>query len=263
MSPLSRGALADLSGRRLWYIDSGGSGAAVVFLHAASGSSAMWEKQAPAIEAAGYRFVAYDRLGSGRSTLQPGSPPGLAIDDLENLAEFLHLDRFHLVGTAAGGSVALDYVLSLPHRVRSLVCANSIGGVQDEDYLALGKRMRPMPQFDALPVEIRELGPSFRAEDRTGTVRWMDLERLSRSSAPVPLQKHRQRITFALLETIRVPTLLITGGADLYTPPPVLRLFSARIRDCETLIVPEAGHSIFWEQPEVFNRAVLAFVGKY
>jgi len=45
----------------------------------------------------------------------------------------------------------------------------------------------------------------------------------------------------------------------LYTPPAVLRLFTARIKGAESLVVAEAGHSAYWEQPETFNRAVLEF----
>jgi pimeloyl-ACP methyl ester carboxylesterase len=59
----------------------------------------------------------------------------------------------------------------------------------------------------------------------------------------------RNQVTFSLLETIRVPTLLITGGADLYAPPPVVRLFADRIKQSQFVIVPDAGHSIYWEQP--------------
>ena len=70
-------------------------------------------------------------------------------------------------------------------------------------------------------------------------------------------------MTFALLETVKAPTLLVTGDADLYAPPPVLQLFAARIKGSETYIVPEAGHSTYWEQPELFNRAVLNFLGKH
>jgi pimeloyl-ACP methyl ester carboxylesterase len=43
----------------------------------------------------------------------------------------------------------------------------------------------------------------------------------------------------------------------------VMRLFAARIGNSEFLVVPEAGHSTYWEQPEVFNRAVLNFIGKH
>lgn len=258
------GVFAQLPGRRLWYVDTGGSGVPVVFLHAGSGSSLMWEHQVAATRAEGYRVITYDRLGSGRSVLDPGSDPGSAADDLQGLLSLLHVDRFHLVGTAAGGIVALDYTLSFPDRVRCLVVANSIGGVQDEDYLALSRRLRPTPQFEALPTEFKELGPSYRAANPEGTARWVDLEHQSRAMAPLPsAQKNRNRITFSLLETIQVPTLLLTGDGDLYTPPSVLRLFSARIRRAEAVVVPEAGHSVYWEQPALFNKAVLPFVAKH
>jgi pimeloyl-ACP methyl ester carboxylesterase len=136
--------------------------------------------------------------------------------------------------------------------------------VQDEEYLELGRRLRPSPQFNALPPEFRELGPSYRAANPDGTRRWVELERISRPEGPIaPAQTMRNRLTFSLLEGIRVPTLLLTGGADLYAPPPVLRLFAARIRNSEFVTVPEAGHSAYWEQPDLFNRAVLEFIGKH
>jgi pimeloyl-ACP methyl ester carboxylesterase len=256
-------AFAHLPGREILFRDTGGRGVPIVFLHAGTGSSIVWQHQIAAVRAAGYRFVAYDRLGSGRSVLDPRAEPGSAADDLQ-LMEHLKIERFHLVGTAAGGIVALDYALSFPQRLRSLVVANSIGGVQDDDYLAMGRRMRPSPQFDSMPAEFRELGPSYRAANPAGTARWMELEHLSHATSPLlSPQKSRNRVTFAMLETIRVPTLLLTGDADLYTPPSVLRLFSARMRGAETVIVPEAGHSVYWEQPEIFNREVLAFIGKH
>ena len=177
--------------------------------------------------------------------------------------DHLRIDRFHLVGTAAGAFVCLDYALSFPQRLRSLVVANSIGGVQDEDYLELGRRLRP-PAFNALPPELRELGPSYRAANAEGTARWIDLEHNSRAAgAAPPAQTMRNRITFALLETMKVRTLMLTGDADLYAPPSVLRLFMKRLNGAESVIVPEAGHSAYWEQPEIFNRAVLEFVRKH
>jgi pimeloyl-ACP methyl ester carboxylesterase len=73
----------------------------------------------------------------------------------------------------------------------------------------------------------------------------------------------RNRITWSLLETIQIPTLLLTGGADLYTPPAVLQLFSKRIKTSTAVILPEVGHSAYWEQPELFNRAVLDFIRQH
>jgi pimeloyl-ACP methyl ester carboxylesterase len=260
----AREAYANLPGVRIWYSDTGGNGVPVVFLHAATGSSRVWAYQIPVFAAAGYRFIAYDRRGFGRTVVETsGVQPGTGADDLLALMNHLGIDRFHLVGTAAGAFVALDFALSFPQRLRALVVANSIGGVQDEDYLALGRRMRP-PEFNALPPEFRELGPSYRASNPDGTKRWMELERISRSEGPAPpAQTMRNRITFSVLEGIRVPTLLLTGDADLYAPPAVLRLFAARIRNSESIVVPESGHSAYWEQPEVFNGAVLEFVRRH
>ncbi len=255
---------ADLPGVRLFHVDTGGDGPAVVLMHAATGSSRVWEHQLPAFTRAGYRVIAPDRRGWGRSVVDEAGPqPGTAADDLHALMDRLGVDRFHLLGTAAGGIASLDFALSFPRRLRSLVVANSIGGAQDEDYLALGRRLRP-PEFDRLPPELRELGPSYRAADPEGTRRWVELERLSRPEGPrATAQPTRNRITFARLEGLAVPTLLLTGGADLYTPPPVLARFAAKIPGAESVIVPEAGHSAYWEAPETFNRAVLDFVGRH
>jgi pimeloyl-ACP methyl ester carboxylesterase len=254
---------ATLPGVRLFYRDTGGSGVPVVFLHANTGSSRVWEYQIPAFAAAGYRLIAFDRRGWGRTGSEPSAHPGTAAGDLAALLDQLGISRIHLVGTAGGGFVALDFAVSFPERLRSLVVANTIGGIEDADFVALGRRLRP-PEFNALPPEIRELGPSYRAAQPEGTQRWIDLEKISRPAGPpAPAQPLRNHLTFSLLETIRTPTLLITGGADMYAPPLVIQLFAKHIRNAETLIVPDAGHSTYWEQPEVFNRAVLNFIRKH
>jgi pimeloyl-ACP methyl ester carboxylesterase len=259
--PPARETYADVPGARIWFKDTGGPGIPVVLLHAATGSVRNWEKQYPVFTAAGYRVIAYDRRGWGRTTVQPGAQPVAAADDLQSLMTFLGIDRFHVVATAAGGFVALDYALSFPERLRSLVLANSVGGVQDEDYVELGRTLRP-PQFDALPAHVRELGPSFRAGNPEGTRAWMDMERMSRQDG-VAAQPFRNRMTFALLEKIKTPTLLLTGDADMYAPPPVLKRFRDRIRGSQSLIIPEAGHSSYWEKPDEFNRAILDFIKRH
>jgi pimeloyl-ACP methyl ester carboxylesterase len=263
-APPFREAFAELPGVRLCYRDTGGTGIPVVLMHAATGSSRVWEHQIPAFTAAGFRVIAFDRRGFGRTTIAPGgAQPGTAADDLQALMDFLHVDRFHLIGTAAGGFASIDYALSFPQRLRSLVLANTIGGVQDESYLALGRRIRP-PEFNALPADVRELGPSYRAANPEGTRRWIELERSNRSAGtPPPAQTMRHRVTFALVETIKTPALVLTGGADLYAPPPLMKLFAERIDGAEWVVVPEAGHSTYWEQPEMFNSAVLAFIRKH
>jgi pimeloyl-ACP methyl ester carboxylesterase len=249
-------------GVHLSYTDSGGAGVPIVLMHAATGSTASWEHQTAAFAKAGYRVVAFDRRGWGQTTVDANTPFGTAADDLIALMDSLHIDRFHLVGTAAGGFVTLDTALSFPQRLRSIVVANSIGGVQDPEFVALGQRLRPA-SFTAMPPELREVSPSYRASNPEGTARWIGLEKISRPGGPAPAQPLKNAITFAALESIHVPTLLLTGDADMFAPPPVLKMFAVHMKHAETIVVPEAGHSTYWEQPEVFNRAVLNFVRKH
>jgi len=129
--------------------------------------------------------------------------------------------------------------------------------------LALSRRLRP-PQFAAMPPDVRELGPSYRAANQKGTERWLELERTNRpEGTQVPAQTFRNRLTFAMLESLRLPTLLLTGDADLFAPPAVTRMFAERIRGSQLVLVPEAGHSTYWEQPQVFNEKVLAFLRRH
>ena len=52
----------------------------------------------------------------------------------------------------------------------------------------------------------------------------------------------------------------MTGDADLWIPPYMLRQVAAKIPGSRLVVVPEAGHNIQWEQPAAFNDAVLTFI---
>ena len=251
-----------LPGVELWYEDTGGQGMPIILLHAASGTCEAWEHQVPAFTNAGYRCVAYDRRTWGRSrTTDPDQQPGFAGDDLHALVEHLGLDRVHLVATAAGGIPAIDYALSHPERVRSLVAANTIGGVQDESYLEVQRRLRPL-EIQDLPVELRELGPSYRGTNPEGAARWLEIELASRPEGNVPMQPLREPITYARLKTMRVPTLVLSGEADLLSPPALMRMLAAHIPTSRFVTISDVGHAGFWERPEVWNGLVLEFIGQ-
>ncbi|HEU0201208.1 MAG TPA: alpha/beta hydrolase [Burkholderiaceae bacterium] len=132
----SVGACARLPTAELFYYDSGpirkGKGEAVIFLHAASGNADAFKYNLLAFHEAGYRAIAYDRKNVGRSsnTLRDdalGRSRGVTVQDLEDLANYLGLDKFHLVGVAAGAQVALQYVPRNPGRVLSMVLAATLG----------------------------------------------------------------------------------------------------------------------------------------
>jgi pimeloyl-ACP methyl ester carboxylesterase len=253
--------LAGLADTHLWYWDTGGDGAPVVLLHPASGSALIWGYQQPVLAKAGYRVIAYSRRGYYGSDPVPKDKPGVASADLHELIELLGLKKFHLVASAAGGSVAADYALSHPERLLSLAIADNSAGVRDGDIAKAAAGIRT-PGFDEMPVEFRELGPSYRAANPEGMRQWVELAHKAVTGGSFR-QGSANQITTAKIEGLKVPTLLLAGDADLETPPAILRMVARHIPGSEVMIVPEAGHSVYWEQPEVFNRTMLGFMAKH
>jgi pimeloyl-ACP methyl ester carboxylesterase len=257
----AREGIATLADTRLWFWDTGGSGEPIVLLHPASGSGLIWGYQQPAFANAGYRVIAYSRRGYYNSQPIERARPGIGSQDLQHLVEFLGVSKFHLVASAAGGSIAADYAFSHPDRLLSLTISSNQFGNTDGEIFAAATRIRPRI-WDEIPVEFRELGPSYRAVNPDGFRLWVELNRKSQvgDGSRQPLAN---RITEARLGELKVPTLVISGDADLSTPPSIARMIAARIANSELVLVPESGHSVYWEQPEAFNRAVLDFIAKH
>jgi pimeloyl-ACP methyl ester carboxylesterase len=254
---------ADLPGVRLWYTDSGGSGVPVILLHANTGNADSWQPNIPGFVEAGYRVITFDRRGWGRSRANPGTgpQPGTIAEDLHALVKHLGLERFHLVGVAGGGFAAYDYVLWHPERLRSLVVAASGGAIVDEELRQLREKTT-LPRFRDWPAEFREVSMGYMATNPEGLERWLEIHHHSQQKG-APAQPQRTTITFEKLKTIRVPTLLMPGDQDLQAPPWVMRRQLAHIAGAEFIVLPEASHSINWEQPEAFNHNVLEFIRKH
>jgi pimeloyl-ACP methyl ester carboxylesterase len=209
---------------------------------------------------AGYRVIGYSRRGHQGSEVQPGSPQGSAVDDLRHLLDSLEIDRCHIVATAAGGFTASDFAILHPDRLHSLIIASSWCGITEPGFVHVSRAMLP-PGFHDLPPEFREVGPSYRAGNPAGTARWVDLQR-----AAIPGDSVRQprsvEVTPDALARLPFPILLMTGDADLYMPPSLMRGLAARLPNAQMVVIGEAGHAAYWEQPRAFNQAVLEFIGR-
>jgi pimeloyl-ACP methyl ester carboxylesterase len=253
--PMTEG-IADLGNVKLWYWDTGGTGEAVVFLHPGSGSGEFYPYQQPVFAGAGYRVISYSRRGQNQSDLGTDADTYFAADDLLDLMTYLKVDKFHAVGNALGGYIGLDIAMSQPDRLHSLTLACSMMGISEPAFARTLQSLRP-DAFDDLPTEVRELGPSYRAANPAGVAEWRTLHDRSGTRSPVRL---RNKFTWATLATLRVPTLLITGDADLWIPPYLLRQVGERIPNSKVVIVADSGHGVQWEQPEIFNNTVLEFI---
>jgi pimeloyl-ACP methyl ester carboxylesterase len=257
-----RGAHALLPGVRLWFVDTGGPGTPVILLHANTGTVHAWTPQINALQQAGFRAIAFDRRGWGRSMADPstGDQPGSVAQDLDALATYLKLPAFHLVGIAGGGFVALDFATWRPERVLKLIVAGSNGQFNEPEMQALSARIA-IPGLTGVPESrpLLEVGVAYRAEDPDGFARFIEMEH-SAKQPDAPAQPMRTPNTFAKIAAIQASTLIIMGGADLIAPPALMRTWARHIKQAQYVDVPDAGHSINWERPEPFNQLMLDFL---
>lgn len=258
------GAYAELPGVKLWFVDTGGSGVPVVLLHPNTGTVVVWEPQLAALSQAGYRVIAFDRRGWGKSTPDPetGPQPGSIAGDLDALVGRLKLDRFHLLGVAGGGFTALDYAAWRPERVRSLIVGGSTGALEDPEVAAFIGRIA-IPEIRKQSAHYRELGPSYRGANPEGTQRWIEIDEHSRQPG-VPFQPPlRTPNTLAKIAAIPTPALIIAADADLLAPPALMRLWATHMKNHEWAMIHDAGHAMAWEQPGRFNDIVLEFLRRH
>jgi pimeloyl-ACP methyl ester carboxylesterase len=248
----------------LWTVDTGGDGTPVVFLHAKTGTSESWEPQLGYFAARGYRAIAFDRRGWGRSVpVDDGAPqPGTAADDLEALVAALGIGAFHLVSVAAGAFAALDYAAWRPERLRSLVAAATISTFDEPEIADFSRRIRIEALREPDQVANFEVSAGYRGSNPAGTRRWLDIEAAA-SSQGAPGQPLRSPNRYPKFEQIETPVLALAGSADLIAPAAFMRLWAAHVPNVEFDVLAEAGHSIAWEQPEAFNDRVERFIEKF
>lgn len=249
----------DLPGVKLWVVDTGGTGEPILLLHPRTGNSAIWENQISSFAAAGFRVIAPDKPGAGKSTLAPGAKPVPYAETIDALADNLQLTHFSLVGAAEGGYFAFDYAAWKPERVKKLVLAASGLGVQVDEEGRTFRQNAAIPGFSKLPPEVRELSPTYRGLNPAGVRRWLDIEH---QATPENAARALLRTpnTVEKLAALHMPVLVIAGDVDLTTPSGAIRLWAKHLAAPEVKLITEAGHAVMWEQPAAFNEAVLSFI---
>lgn len=257
----AREGLVQLPTGKVFVRDTGGQGPAVILMHPATGSALIWAYQEAAFAAAGHRVIAWSRRGHYGSEPVDKANPGSYTRDIDDLANALGLGEFSLVASAAGCTISLDYAMSFPARLRKLVLsAGSLGNI-DEPEIKRATAGSRLNGFDDLPADFRELSPAYRSANPAGAKAWAELEHKA-------LAGNRQGpkllnpFNWTTLGQMKTPTLLLYGGADLAAPTTIGRIVARRLPNREFVVLPEVGHSLYWEQPEAFNRIVLDFLAK-
>ena len=246
----------DSEGERIYY-EVTGSGSPLVLCHGLGGNHAIWWRQLDAF-AAGHTVITWDQRGFGNSTCASGDfGPAPARRDLAALLDIVSRgDSVHLVGQSLGGWVALGFALSHPHRVRSLVLSTTLAGAAGEEtdrFVAPGVPARTRRRH---PV----LSEAFCATQTDLAVLYNQISSFGpKPAAPaVVAQMRADTFSAAALGALAVPTLLIGATDDGYCPPSVMRRVAAAIPGAAFTELP-GGHSAYYETPDLWNDAVLAF----
>lgn len=259
---------ATINGTTIYYEDSGNlSATPVVFVHGFPFSSAMWAGQVDVIGDQ-YRTITYDIRGLGKSEVADGQYTIEGhVDDLLALLDHLKIDQAIIVGFSMGGYITLRALERNPERFLAVALCNTrceaddnVGKVKRANAASMVKKQ------GAATFAANFIPAVFCPASIQNTIAAVGLARdIITSTAPLAIAGNliamaARTDTSASLGNITVPAIVIVGGFDTLTPPQAASFMSDHIVGAELHLIPNAGHMSNLENPQVFNRHLLAFL---
>ena len=263
--------LAPVNGINLYY-EEHGSGFPLVWSHEFAGDYRSWKQQVNFFSRR-YRVITYNARGYPPSDVPEclnDYTQAQSVDDLKALLDYLEIPRAHVGGLSMGGNVALNFGLAYPETARSLIVAGTGAGSTDPDAFrenvngradamrAGGMAAMGDYSHSQTRVQLRRKDPLGFEEFRQGL---MEHSALGSALTFAGVQGRRPTI-FALEDKMRaldVPTLIMTGDED--EPCIETSVFMKRcIPKSGLAFLPQSGHAINLEEPDLFNRLVLDFL---
>lgn len=235
-----------------------GEGPPVVLVHGFSLDLRMWDDQ---LSLPG-RKIRYDLRGHGRSTMPTGR---FAHErDLLKVVDALGLDTFDLIGLSLGGGIALDFALTNPKRLGSLVVADAtLGGYTWPHTAHIAKEVWGAGSIEASRAKWLAnplLAPALENPASAGKVRRLIDEYSGWGWAnKVPLEPLTPPAIGRLGE-LHVPTMVLVGELDDPDFRACSELIAKGVPGAESHVLPGVGHMSNMEAPEQFNALVAAFL---
>lgn len=234
----------------------------------------------------GFRVVAFDQLGCGRAD-RPADPAlwtiGRYVAEVEAVRQALDLGRVHLLGHSWGGWLGLDYAVTHPHALKSLILEDTVADMPAS--IAELERLRQAlgPETVAMMQRHEAHGAYDHPEYKAAItiLNYRHVCRLAEWPAPVmrsvgdwnmgpygamqgPNEFHytgnlKNWSRLADLPSIEVPVLITCGQHDEFTPAGALKMKMA-LKDAELHVIPNASHMPFYENPDGYYPVLLRFL---
>ena len=241
-----RSGQADANGISIHYAVYG-QGSPVILLHGGLANADYWGNQIKAL-APHYMVIVMDSRGHGRTT-RDSRPYGydLMADDVVALTDVLKVPKADIVGWSDGAILGLDLAMRHPDRVGKVFAfaANTVtSGVKDD--------VEKNPTFTAF---IERAGHEYQAYSATPKEYEAFVAQISKMWASQP------NWTDAQLKAITAPVLVADGDHDEAIKREHTEYIAATIPGAGLLILPNTSHFAFLQDPELFNFAVLHFLG--
>jgi len=276
---------------RMMYMDVAPSGAAnggvVLLMHGKNFGADYWGSTIRALSAAGYRVIAPDQIGFGKSS-KPDVRYTFAqlAENTARLLDHLNVPRVAVVANSMGGMLAVHFTRAYPQRVSALVLEDPLGL---EDYV---KYIPPQQTENLTKLEMAQTPATYRSFLKGYFPNWQpDFERFVeqfarvQQSAEYPRYAKVSALTYQMiydgpifdeLARLEVPTLLIIGQQDRtvfgrrFAPPEVVKPLGnfPQLGKNAQMAIPGSklvefegvGHVPHLEVPDKFQAALLQFL---
>lgn len=235
------------------------------------GAAAFWTPQVPALVHAGYRVIAYDQRGTGRSREHLPDPYSIAhmARDVIEILDITGTARCHLMGHALGGLVGLQLALDAPDRVASLVLINAWSQPNPHSARCFDARLAllgacgPRAYVEAQPIF---LYPAAWCAANAARVQ----AEVDHAFAHFPSEATMRARIGALrafdvhdrLAEIDVPTLVAAATDDTLVPWTCSDALADGLPNAVFDVVRQGGHAHSVTEADAFNSSVLAFLAR-
>ena len=255
------------------YYEVHGEGPPLVMIHGGlgggEGCAAFVEHHAAAL-AGKFQLVVYDRRAAGRSsTPEEGYSIPSFSDDLFQLLGMLGVERAHMLGSSAGGPIALQFALDHPDMTDTLILINTMSYAQESE------RVVRQRELDRLQEDAAAGGQRVSAENALES-RWPGMRQQEPERFDRLLKGHLERFEGVAktiqayleikdslesrLDEIAMPTLVAHGDSDSRIAVECGRHLHERIGGSELHIIPGAEHGLMSNEPALMRELVLGFL---
>jgi proline iminopeptidase len=237
----------------------------------------------------GYRVVAFDQLGCGESD-QPSDPSLWSIaryaEEVETVREALGLGRVHLLGHSWGGWLSIEYGVTFPHSLKTVILEDTCGDMPH--LLGELERLREAlgPETVAM-MQQHEAEGTLDHPEYQAAITILNYRHVCRLKQwPAPMQRSLENWNMAIyramqgpneflytgnlkdwnripeMHRITAPALITVGKYDELTPACALRMKHA-LPDAQLVVFPNSSHTPFYEEPDAYYPVLLDFLDRH